>query len=94
MGARRYSCIARLRKSAASIVTRFLASRRSGWYLRVLTTGEARRDEEIEVTERDPRGVTVREAAEAVLPGADLALVERVLTVEALAASWRRMLKG
>ena len=90
----RYPCYKlRMATEQRDMVSRFLASRRSGWYLRILTPGEARRDEVIDVIARDPQGVTVREAAEAVLPGADPALVERVLAVETLAASWRRMLK-
>ncbi len=41
---------------------RFRASGRTGWYLRVLQPGEVQAAGPIEVSERDPAGVTVLDA--------------------------------
>jgi MOSC domain-containing protein YiiM len=61
----------------------------TGWYFRVLTTGEAPVDGPIQVTERGPEGVTVFDAHSARLPHANPELIERVLAAPALASRWR-----
>jgi MOSC domain-containing protein YiiM len=66
-----------------------VANARTGWYLRVLRPGEVPVAGPIAVTERDPAGVTVREAHLARLPEASRKLVERVASVRALAGSMR-----
>lgn len=90
----RYPCFKLVMATGQSdMVTRFLEAGRSGWYLRVLTTGEATTHDDIEVVDHDNAGVTIFEASRAVLPGADPALVARVQLATALAASWRSMLR-
>lgn len=61
----------------------------TGWYFRVLQTGEAPACGPVHVVERDNANVTVFDAHAAKLPGADRALVERVINVPALASRWR-----
>ncbi len=68
-----------------SVVTAMVENGRTGWYFRVLTTGNAPTSGEIEIEARDPAGVSVAMAHAARLPGADRTLVERVASVDALA---------
>jgi MOSC domain-containing protein YiiM len=65
----------------------------TGWYLRVLTTGEAPVHGPIQVAERGPEGVTVFDAHAARLPHADPELIERVIAAPALASGWRASLE-
>lgn len=74
------------------IVKALVASGRTGWYFRVLTPGSAPTAGAIEIESRDPAGVTVAVAHAARLPGADPALVERVVAVDALASGLKRSL--
>lgn len=66
---------------------------RSGWYLRVLTAGEAPVAGPIAIEQRDPAGVTVLDALRALLPGSTRPEIERVIAVEALAVNWRGSLE-
>ncbi len=75
------------------IVKDLVDSGRTGWYFRVLTTGIAPTTGTIEIESRDPAGITVAMAHQARLPGADPALIERVLTVDALASKLRAQLQ-
>jgi MOSC domain-containing protein YiiM len=67
----------------------FVATGRTGWYLRVLQPGTVPVAGPITVVERDPGGVTVLDAHRALVGDVATTDVERVLAVEALAASWR-----
>lgn len=88
----RYPCFKLvLATEQPDMVKRFLAAGRSGWYLRVLEPGTAPVAGPIEVVTANSAGVTVAEAALAVLPDADQATRNRVAEAPALAASWRRM---
>jgi len=88
----RYPCFKLvLATEQPDMVKRFLASGRSGWYLRVLEPGDAPVAGPIAVVAVDPAGVTVAEATRAALPGADPATRIRVAETLALAASWRGM---
>jgi len=91
----RYPCFKLVLATAQpDMVKRFLASGRSGWYLRVLEAGTAPVGGPIEVIAVDAGGVTVAAAAAAALPGTGPVARTRVAEVEALAASWRRMVVG
>ena len=81
----------RLHSGVPSMVKRFVASGRSGWYLRVLEPGTAPTSGEIEVIERDPLAIPVSLAFRARRdPDLDRATYERVMAHPALAESWRR----
>ena len=72
------------------MVKRFVASGRSGWYLRVLEEGVAPTSGTIEIVERDPLGVSVKTAFMAARGDIDPALFEVANTHPALAGAWRR----
>jgi MOSC domain-containing protein YiiM len=71
----------------------FTQSGRTGWYLRVLKTGEAPVDGPIELVERHPIGLTVWEANHARMIGTDEAVIEKALSVPELAHAWSRGLR-
>lgn len=73
------------------MITRFVAAARSGWYLRVLKPGTARRSEPIHLEGRDPVGITVRMAFDAARGLLDPAATAEVNAHPALADAWRRM---
>ena len=81
-----------MRSGVGDMAARFRGSGRTGWYLRVLRSGEVPVTGPVTVAERHPGGVTVLDAHLAALPGAAPALVERVLAVSALSPEWRRHL--
>ncbi len=72
--------------SDRTVIKAMVENGRTGWYFRVLTPGVAPTSGQIDIETRDPAGVTVAMAHAARLPGADRALIERVVSVEALAA--------
>ena len=82
-----------LHRATGDMASRFRARGRTGWYLRVLRTGNVPVGGPILVERRDPSGVTVLDAHRATLPGAACEDVDRVLAVEALAAEWRHILQ-
>jgi MOSC domain-containing protein YiiM len=69
---------------------RFLASRRTGFYLRVLREGEVGPGDKITLVHRDENGVSISDALRIYLhdPGAS-ELLQRALRVEYLSAAWR-----
>lgn len=72
------------------MVKRFLASRRTGFYLRVLREGEAGEGDTIELLGRDPGNVTVADITRLYAFEKDnRALMERAIAVAALPESWR-----
>ena len=72
------------------IIKRFLASRRTGFYVAVLVEGEVGSDDPIEAISRDSHGVTVRDITDLYAnKPRDLALLRRAVRVEALPESWR-----
>lgn len=75
------------------MLKRFVRSGRTGWYLRVLHPGHVPVAGPIDVIERHPAGVTVLAAHLATLGHSQRDDVERVLAVDALAASWREALQ-
>jgi MOSC domain-containing protein YiiM len=72
------------------MVTRFLASHRSGFYLRVLREGEVGAGDEIKIAHRDENRVSISDALKLYLRESDSSeLRERALRVEYLPPSWR-----
>ncbi|HSC78684.1 MAG TPA: MOSC domain-containing protein [Candidatus Acidoferrales bacterium] len=68
----------------------FLASRRTGFYLRVLREGEVGAGDAIELLSRDPGNVTVADITRLYAFEKDnRELLERAMNVAALPASWR-----
>lgn len=71
------------------IIKRFLATARSGWYLRVLTPGEAPVAGPITVEAFDSAGITVDAAARAAFGPFDQEMRMAIADHPALAPSWR-----
>lgn len=72
------------------IVKRFMVSRRTGFYLSVLTEGELGAGDEIELLSRDVGGIAVADIVRLqVDKEKDFDLMRRAINVEALAESWR-----
>jgi len=71
----------------------FVASGRTGWYLRVLKPGIVPVAGPITIIDRDERDVTVLDAHRALVGDVERSEIDRVLEVDALAASWREGLK-
>jgi MOSC domain-containing protein YiiM len=73
------------------IIKRFLDSRRTGFYTRVLQEGSLQTGDVITVSQLDPRHLTIREIMDVhAMKPPDRPSIERVLSVKALAQSWRR----
>ena len=85
-----------LHRRRADIQGRMRSNGRTGWYLRVLEPGEVTVGSSIEVIARDPAGLTITDAHEAmgdrhlVRPG----LVEALVRHPALASEWREPLRA
>jgi len=72
------------------MVERFLASRRSGFYLAVLREGEIGAGDSIELLERDPHQVAITDVVRIYVQDRDdVDTLRRVLQVEALPEHWR-----
>ena len=72
------------------IIKRFLDSRRTGFYMRVLQEGSLQAGDAIVALKRDLRRLTIREITDLYLTKRPArARIERALSVEALANSWR-----
>ncbi len=72
------------------IIKRFLASRRTGFYLAVLKEGEICAEDTVRRIGRDPRRVTVADITHLYASKlADVELLRRAILVEALPESWR-----
>lgn len=76
------------------MVKRFVASGRSGWYLRVLTAGTASIEDPIELKVADPVRVSIREAFDAAINRTSLTedARSRIVNHPALSTAWREML--
>jgi MOSC domain-containing protein YiiM len=71
------------------MVSRFLESRRSGFYLAVLREGRIEAGDPIEILDPDPNHVTVAEMNRLFLGERDDDAVARALRVEALPEGWK-----
>jgi MOSC domain-containing protein YiiM len=90
----RYPCFKlALATERPQIVQRFLASGRSGWYLRLLEPGIAGLHEPIVLHERDPDRITVRELALAAGTGIEPERQIEIAGHAALAPAWAGMLR-
>jgi|SRR5437867_1503777 len=77
------------------IIKRFLESRRTGFYMRVLEEGSLQASDAIVLLERESHRVTIREITDLHLTKEpERSRIERVLSVEALANSWRQHLNA
>ena len=76
-----------------SMVKRFFASRRTGFYVAVTKEGEVGAGDEMKLVDRDPIGVPVSEItrlyAEKRYSDADVGVVQRVLQIEAVPEGWK-----
>jgi len=83
-----------LKFGRADMVKRFLASRRSGFYLAIVQPGLVAAGDQIEFVYRDPHGVGVAELTRVYTADrSDVLSLQRLLEVEALSESWRRYLE-
>lgn len=72
------------------LMNRLIKSGRCGWYLRVLQPGSAPVSGEITIIERDPLGITVRQAFDARRhPDLDPDLYHRIMSHPKLANAWK-----
>jgi len=79
-----------LRFRRDDVIKRFLASRRTGFYLAVLNEGEVEAGDRMERLSRDPHGVTVADITHLYTRKPhDVGLLQRAMSVEALPESWR-----
>jgi MOSC domain-containing protein YiiM len=79
-----------LKFGRADMVKRFLASRRTGFYLALVRPGLVAAGDTIEVVQRDPHGVSVAELTRLYAVDRDDAMaMRRLLRVEALSEGWR-----
>ena len=79
-----------LRFRRDDVIKRFLASRRTGFYLAVLNEGEVEAGDRVERLSRDPHGVTVADITHLYTRKPhDVGLLQRAMSVEALPESWR-----
>jgi len=78
-----------LHSGHTDMIRRFVDSGRSGWYLRVLEPGMARRTEPIVLEARDPASITVRMAFDAARGALDDVDTAQVYAHPALADAWR-----
>jgi len=79
-----------LKFDRGDMVKRFLASRRTGFYFRVLREGEVGAGDEIRLVHRDENRVSISDALGIYLHDFDSSeLLQRALSVEYLSASWR-----
>jgi MOSC domain-containing protein YiiM len=71
------------------IIQRFLDSRRTGFYARVIQEGELQTGDSIAIVHEDPARLTIREITDVyVTKNPDRKQIERVLSVSGLARSW------
>jgi MOSC domain-containing protein YiiM len=79
------------------MVKRFLASRRTGFYLAVVREGEVGKGDEMRAVASDPNGVPVSEITRLYVEKrygeSDVASVQKALRVEALPESWKQYLR-
>ncbi|HQY29702.1 MAG TPA: MOSC domain-containing protein [Thermomicrobiales bacterium] len=75
------------------MVKRFMATGRSGWYIRVLTPGLAPTSGAITIESRDPSGMTVREVALSAYGEADNVRRQEIAGHPLLAPAWKKILQ-
>jgi MOSC domain-containing protein YiiM len=79
-----------IRFGRPDLVKRFLASRRTGFYLRVLQEGEVGAGDTLELVSRDENNITVADITQLYIRAADNPeLLRRAVQLEALPKIWR-----
>lgn len=79
-----------IRFGRSDMVKRFLASRRTGFYFRVLQSGEVRAGDTLEPVSRDDNNITVADITQLYVREPDNpALLHRAARLEALPEGWR-----
>jgi MOSC domain-containing protein YiiM len=80
-----------LRFGREDMVKRFLASRRTGYYLAVEVEGDVGAGDRVETLARDPARIPVAEITRVYASDRDdLATIERLVALDALPEDWRR----
>lgn len=77
-----------LHRDDPKLLKQFVATDRSGWYLRVLEEGSAPVGGDIALVERHPAGITVRDAFRAARKVAEPELFHLVRALDVLAQTW------
>lgn len=81
-----------LKMGSAQFPKTFLASHRTGYYVRVLEEGDVGAGDSIERIITDPEQMTVRQAVHlAFFEQENVAMLEKVLRIRALSQEWRSM---
>jgi MOSC domain-containing protein YiiM len=81
-----------IKMGSSQFPKKFLASQRTGYYVRVLEEGEVGAGDPIERITNDPERMTVQQAVHlAFFEQDDVALLEKVLRIQGLSQDWRRM---
>jgi MOSC domain-containing protein YiiM len=81
-----------LKMGSMQFLKRFLASGRTGYYMRVLEQGEVGAGDSIERIRTDPERVTIRQAVRlAFFEQDDVVMLEKALRIPALSDEWRIM---
>ncbi|MEP6888982.1 MAG: MOSC domain-containing protein [Nitrospirales bacterium] len=83
-----------LKMGSTQFPKKFLASTRTGYYVRVLEEGDVGTGDSIERITADPERMTIRQTVRlAFFEQDDVALLEKVLRIRALSSEWRGMLQ-
>ncbi|MBA3753082.1 MAG: MOSC domain-containing protein, partial [Nitrospira sp.] len=83
-----------LKMGSTQFPKKFLASTRTGYYVRVLEEGDVGAGDSIERITADPERMTIRQTVRlAFFEQNDVALLEKVLRIRALSSEWRGMLQ-
>jgi MOSC domain-containing protein YiiM len=81
-----------LKMGSAQFPKKFLASHRTGYYVRLLEEGNVGAGDSIERISTDPEQMTVQQAVRlAFFEQEDIAMLEKVLRIRALSQDWRGM---
>lgn len=72
-----------------AIISRFMDTERSGFYMAVLEEGEVAAGDEIEILARDERRITVVELRRTYIAEDDPSAIRRMLSLPALSQDWR-----
>ena len=81
-----------VKMGSMQFLKRFLASGRTGYYLRILEEGDVGASDSIERIKHDPERMTIREAVRlAFFEQSDVAMLEKALRIRALSQEWRTM---
>ena len=81
-----------IKMGSAQFPKKFMASNRTGYYVRVLEEGDVGAGDSIERITTDPERMTVRQTVRlAFFEQENVAMLEKILRVKGLSEEWRRM---